>query len=149
MMKSAIFLSAALSAAAPAWAVYKCTGPDGKTVFQDAPCVGKGGQIEVRPASGDGRSDFQRSLDASTEEIKKAYQAVNDTCNARGITALSIGMSKDDALCAPGWRFPKSTNTTSTASGVREQVVYGGFGRLDSPRKYLYFENGKLTAIQE
>lgn len=52
MIKSATFLAAALIAAAPAWAINKCTGSDGKTVFQDAPCAGKGEKIEVRPASG-------------------------------------------------------------------------------------------------
>ena len=39
-------------AATPSWAINKCTGPDGKTVFQDAPCPGKGEQITVKPASG-------------------------------------------------------------------------------------------------
>lgn len=43
---------AILAVTGPAWAVNKCTGPDGKTVFQDAPCAGKGEKIEVRPASG-------------------------------------------------------------------------------------------------
>lgn len=43
---------AVLAVTGPAWAVNKCTGPDGKTVFQDAPCAGKGEKIEVRPASG-------------------------------------------------------------------------------------------------
>lgn len=38
--------------AAPAWAVNKCTGPDGKVSFQDAPCTGKGETITVRPSSG-------------------------------------------------------------------------------------------------
>jgi len=28
-----------LAAGAPAWAINKCTGPNGKTVFQDAPCA--------------------------------------------------------------------------------------------------------------
>lgn len=47
-------LSAALliMICAPAWAVNKCTGPDGQVTFQDAPCTSKGGAIEVRPASG-------------------------------------------------------------------------------------------------
>ncbi|WP_342130398.1 DUF4124 domain-containing protein [Hydrogenophaga sp. OTU3427] len=45
------FLCVAL-AGPPAWAVNKCTGSDGKVSFQDAPCAGKGGEIEVRPASG-------------------------------------------------------------------------------------------------
>jgi hypothetical protein len=33
-------------------AVNKCIGPDGRVVFQDAPCAGKGETITVRPASG-------------------------------------------------------------------------------------------------
>lgn len=148
MIKHAVLLSAVLMAA-PAWAVNKCTGADGKISFQEAPCAGRGEKIEVRPASGDGRSDWQRQIDDTTTEIKKGYQAVADNCNARGVKALAIGMPKNDALCVPGWRFPKSTNTTSTAAGVREQVVFGGFDRFDSKPKYLYFENGKLTAIQE
>lgn len=45
-------LAAVLIAASPAWAVNKCTGPDGKVAFQDAPCAGKGEKIVVRPASG-------------------------------------------------------------------------------------------------
>lgn len=38
--------------ASPVWAINKCIGSDGKAVFQDAPCVGKGEQLDVRPASG-------------------------------------------------------------------------------------------------
>lgn len=37
---------------APAWAINKCTGADGKVAFQDAACEGKGQTISVRPASG-------------------------------------------------------------------------------------------------
>ncbi len=47
--------SAALALAlawGPAWAINKCTGPDGRVSFQDAPCAGKGEKIEVKPASG-------------------------------------------------------------------------------------------------
>lgn len=49
-------LAAALAVGTPAWAINKCTGPDGKTVFQDAPCAGKGEKIDVRPASGSAAS---------------------------------------------------------------------------------------------
>lgn len=45
-------LAAVLIAASPAWAINKCTGADGKVVFQDAPCMGRGEKLEVRPASG-------------------------------------------------------------------------------------------------
>ena len=48
---AALFALASL-ATAPAAAVNKCTGADGKVQFQDAPCMGKGETITVRPASG-------------------------------------------------------------------------------------------------
>ena len=41
------------SLCAPSWAINKCTGADGRVVFQDAACAGKGEQLNVRPASGD------------------------------------------------------------------------------------------------
>ena len=34
-----------------AWAINKCTAFDGKVVYQDAPCAGKGEAIDVRPNS--------------------------------------------------------------------------------------------------
>lgn len=37
---------------APTWAINKCTGADGKVVFQDAPCMGRGEVLDIRPASG-------------------------------------------------------------------------------------------------
>lgn len=37
-----------------AWAINKCTGPDGKFVFQDMPCLGKGETIVVKPSTGAG-----------------------------------------------------------------------------------------------
>jgi Domain of unknown function (DUF4124) len=51
-MTPAIIAAALLLAAAPAHAVNKCTGPDGRVSFQDAPCEGKGGAIDLKPASG-------------------------------------------------------------------------------------------------
>jgi len=51
-MKFQILIASALLAASPAWAINKCKGPDGKVTFQDAPCMGQGEKIEVRPASG-------------------------------------------------------------------------------------------------
>lgn len=50
-IKHALILCS-LFASVPAWAVNKCIDADGKAVFQDAPCVGKGEKIVVRPASG-------------------------------------------------------------------------------------------------
>ncbi len=52
---------------------------------------------------------------------------------------VRIGMTK--AMCIDAWGKPQSINTSTGAWGVHEQWVYG----LSS---YLYFENGKLTSIQ-
>lgn len=51
-MKHSLIAAALLAAlCAPAWAVNKCTGPDGKVVYQDAPCAGAGRKIELYPGS--------------------------------------------------------------------------------------------------
>lgn len=43
---------ALLTVTHPAFAINKCVGPDGKVSFQEHPCPGRGGAIEVKPASG-------------------------------------------------------------------------------------------------
>nr|QJS06517.1 hypothetical protein [Polaromonas sp.] len=50
-----------------------------------------------------------------------------------------IGMSAEEVL-ASQWGKPRKINRTIASFGVHEQWVYGG--------GYLYFEGGKLTAIQ-
>lgn len=52
VIKQTMFLAAVLLVVSPVWAVNKCTGPDGKVVYQDAPCVGRGESLTVRPARG-------------------------------------------------------------------------------------------------
>lgn len=42
----------AMTVSMPAAAINKCIGADGKAVYQDAPCTGRGETITVRPASG-------------------------------------------------------------------------------------------------
>jgi len=52
MIRAVLSASLCIALAGPAFAINKCTGSDGKTVFQDAPCMGKGETITVKPASG-------------------------------------------------------------------------------------------------
>lgn len=159
-----ILFAAALLAASPAWAINKCKGPDGKISFQDAPCPGQGEKIDVRPASGgvgepglnESLAGLKRASAEYVEAVKRASEAriqqinkVNADCDARSVKQLAIGMPAEDALCVPGWRFPSKFNNTKTETQFKQQVVYGGFGKYDDPPKYLYFENGKLVAIQE
>lgn len=51
---------------------------------------------------------------------------------------VRIGMSK--AMVEESWGEPNDINKTSGSFGVHEQWVY--------KNQYLYFENGKLTTIQ-
>ena len=52
---------------------------------------------------------------------------------------VRIGMTKQ--MCLESWGEPDDINTTIGSYGTHEQWVYGnGY--------YLYFENGKLTNIQ-
>jgi hypothetical protein len=39
----------ALGCLAPAWAINKCTGADGRVVYQDAPCAGRGETLAIEP----------------------------------------------------------------------------------------------------
>ena len=51
MLKQVVFALAAV-VMVPAFAIIKCVGADGKTVFQDVPGAGQGQTIDVKPASG-------------------------------------------------------------------------------------------------
>lgn len=45
-MKAPLWCLAALVVCAPAWAVNKCTGPDGRVVYQQAPCPNSAKSVE-------------------------------------------------------------------------------------------------------
>lgn len=53
MIRTALAVAGCMFLAGHALAINKCIGADGKAVFQDAPCMGKGETITVKPASGE------------------------------------------------------------------------------------------------
>ncbi len=53
-----------------------------------------------------------------------------------------IGMTRRQVVNDTNWGRPYDINRTTSGSGVREQWVYGN-------RRYLYFDNGVLTVIQD
>lgn len=73
--------------------------------------------------------------EAELRAIDARYKKIVDADNAH----LAIGSSELDAMGA--WGFPDHVNTTALEHGKREQWVYEDLG-------YLYFENGRLVAIQ-
>lgn len=68
----------------------------------------------------------------------KKYGKINAEKIIKGVVVT--GWSK--AMCIESWGQPSDINKTSGSFGVHEQWVYGD-------GTYLYFENGKLTTIQE
>lgn len=87
--------------------------------------------------------DKTKSLNIAANNKRKAdltrkYGATNANKILRGIVVT--GWSK--AMCVESWGEPSDINKTSGSFGVHEQWVY-------SDGTYLYFENGKLTTIQE
>jgi hypothetical protein len=52
MLLKTVALFTAITLNGQALAVNKCTDTDGKVSFQDAPCIGKGQALQVKPASG-------------------------------------------------------------------------------------------------
>lgn len=69
-----------------------------------------------------------------TEEAQRQAQA-----SQKKREGVRLGMTDEEVLQS-SWGKPQKINRTTTARGTREQWVYGG--------SYLYFENGRLTAIQ-
>jgi hypothetical protein len=54
---------------------------------------------------------------------------------------VRIGMTENQVVNKTSWGYPVSVRRTVTRYGEHQQWVYEG--------AYLYFENGKLTAIQD
>lgn len=82
--------------------------------------------------------DYVYSTDPALAPKPKASAKI--ARNAAPKDGVRIGMSGASVL-ASSWGRPQSVNRTTTASGTREQWVYGA-------GNYLYFENGVLTAVQ-
>jgi hypothetical protein len=89
----------------------------------------------------------RKQLAAQAEEERKQLAAQRERADLQRAQQLAklpgvkIGMSADTVRNKTSWGAPATINRTTTASGTKEQWVYGG-------GNYLYFENGRLTAIQ-
>ena len=70
-------------------------------------------------------------------ELTKKFGVSNANLILEG--KVRIGMTKD--MCKEAWGSPRDINRTISDFGTHEQWVYGS-------GQYLYFENGKLTSIQ-
>ena len=63
----------AMAAGGPAWGVNKCTSPDGRVSYQDAPCIGgRSDAVDVQPAVSAGPGGNPPSAEAARIERQVA-----------------------------------------------------------------------------
>lgn len=119
-------LLGALFVASSAWAINKCTGPDGSVSYQEAPCSGsaKGQELKVQK-------------EPEAQPIQAAYS------NAIAQGKIMIGMTAEQARRA--WGSPSKVNRTVTAYSATEQWVYDHGNYRSS---YIYLEDGKVRSWQ-
>jgi hypothetical protein len=132
--------------------VYRCTDAKDMVQSQLTPCA-PGEKQEI--IGGDGKTDSQRleaarasvnpfdwrpKIGMTTEQVR--------TRLAEAKSAESSGTSKFQPDI-DGWFMYRDLqiNRSTSAHGVSEQWVFLGYGRL--PSKYLYFDDGILTSIQD
>lgn len=98
-----IITVALMLASLNAWAINKCTGPDGSVVFQDAPCAGKGEQINVKPASGhapnqqpaNGNPQYGDPSEKPITEAQRIERSVKASKDNRRKQALELRLIPD------------------------------------------------------
>ena len=138
-MRVHILLAAILLAASPAWAVNKCKGPDGKTVYQSEPCPG-GEKVNLSGAgTADPTSPAARYWQREAARLERDNRVNDHIMHAR----VSVGMTAEQVR--QSWGEPTRINSTLTSSGRREQWVYD-LGRFRA--QYVYVENDRVTSVQ-
>jgi len=82
---------------------------------------------------------LERDRRAAAEEVAKIPITVRQPTQRAVAADPTIGMTQQEAVQTL-WGQPESKTRTVTASGSREQWVYG-------EGRYLYFDNGRVSAI--
>lgn len=152
MIKPLVFLTIALWSAAPAWAINRCTGADGKTVFQDAPCTGKGEKIEVRPASGNATQQPLPVVPTSAQP-QPAAPPVQPAPKAAMPSKSALEVQADQCLAwyKPLLRDPANAYYTEPKfedKRVLRMTLHAtnGFGGFVTKQAACEFDNGKFSA---
>ncbi|MED3934407.1 hypothetical protein ABEY43_26780 [Priestia megaterium] len=90
------------------------------------------------------RKKLKDRYEVDKEETEKSNEILADAQKQYDLqhTKPQIGMTQEEVINKTGWGKPDDINRTTTKYGVEEQWVYNIYG-------YVYFEDGKVTAIQE
>lgn len=145
----AAFVFAMLAEPGQAAPVYKCTNPEGKTVFSDKPCAHDAEEVNVRDNHIGGNfspSDQWLEMDSKRPRpVRRSQSAANGggTCVQFSSTELRsyvirkqviVGMSVSDALSA--WGSPTRIN------GWQYAYHWNGGGS-----SYFYVEGGCVSSV--
>lgn len=85
--------------------------------------------------------DFKEQMQDFVKNFNALYTVKNKPYTPLDLSRPQVGMTDVEVL-STFWGQPTDINKTTTASGVSEQWVY-------SNNRYVYLENGIVTAIQE
>lgn len=139
-IKQALWTTGLALLCSQAWAINKCTGADGQTTFQDAPCAGKGEAIKVQPASG------QNINAAALPDWKQKAAEVDKRMAIRAAVErreAAIGMNGEELQQAMG--LPNRINTGEYKTGSTQQRIYDRPGTT----WYVYTDGQLVTAVQK
>lgn len=143
--------------------VYKCERTGQPPVYQAEPCATGASKPAIRDAALDAKAKERAEQEAATlarkqaddrrvDEIKRKLaeiQRQDETerqsraklCGDRADTFPQIGDTDHFVRTCSMLKGTEKINRTQTGDGVREQWIYPG-------RTYLYFQNGRVVAIQ-
>ncbi|MBT9514217.1 MAG: DUF4124 domain-containing protein [Acidovorax sp.] len=149
----------ALGFLAPAWAVNKCTDANGKVSFQDAPCVGEGEKVDVRPAiqgatpirpapsagkEGAFGASWQRKQYLQTQGVPQARAALERNqreCTAQPAEATTQAGPLRRSTLPSGNQFPKERS----AAAATDKAACDA--RTDELREQLRLLENELGAL--
>ena len=130
----------------PAWAVNKCTGPDGKLTFQDAACAGKGEKIEVRPNAG---LEFPKPLPAAESSSPAVLPAPAEKPQEPSKSALEQEADMCLAWYKPKLRDPADAYYTNVSKEKRVLAMTihatNGYGGYVTKQAGCEIHNGQLN----
>lgn len=146
----ALLIVAITFLAAPALAINRCTGSDGKVFYQDLPCEGQkkvdlSGAGQGNPA-GSGSNYYKREAariarEEKVEAVRLEFE--QKTQSAILNKEIFVGMLAEDAR--KSWGSPDRVNASTGAGGHSEQWV---FDRGRSRAQYVYVRDGVVTSTQ-
>ncbi len=139
------------------WAINKCTGADGRVVYQATACPGSGDIVgnEIAHREAERKATAQREQHEQ-EASRRAWaqhrlneQTRLQSCKGQIHDVPFVGMTVHAMEnCTRFWeRYGAGArvNETETAFGISRQYV---FNLRDNNIRYLYTANGIVTAIQ-